>query len=129
MFERYLDKETKSRVVYYRHYALRFQFLHLDDGWYVALTPTYHFTHDGEKESRFAGDYLKRIKQIEGHAAVGTLPSSGLATSVRGDLFTPADQRLRLGLLAEFDLAHGIDDQYWKPRDKTAVTSRRSATV
>jgi hypothetical protein len=124
VFERYLDKETKSRVVYYRHYALRYQFVHLDDGWYVALTPTYHFTHDGAQESRFAGDYLKRIKQIEGHAAVGNLTKFWAGyLRPRRDLFTSADQRLRLGLLAEIDLAHGIDDQYWKPRDNTAITS------
>ncbi|MCP4306359.1 MAG: DUF4365 domain-containing protein [bacterium] len=122
VFERYLDKETKSRVVYYRHYALRFQFLYLDQGWYLALTPTYHFTHDGSRESRYAGDYLKRIKQIEGHGAVGNLTKfwAGYLRS-RSDLFASPDQRLRLGLLAELDLAHGIDDEHWKRRDKTAV--------
>lgn len=122
VFERYMDKATGMRVVYYRHCALRFQFVYVDEGWFLALNPTYHFTRDGYAESTYAGEYLKRIKQIEGHAAIASLTKFWAAyLRSRHDLFSTPDQRMRFGLLAELDLAHGIDDAYWKPRDKTAV--------
>jgi hypothetical protein len=90
----------------------------------LALSPTYHFTRDGYAESRYSGEYLKRIKQIEGHEAVGHLTRfwAGYLRS-HHDLFSTPDHRLRFGLLAEIDLAHGIDDAYWKPRDKAAVAA------
>lgn len=124
VFERYADRETKSRVVYYRHYALKFQFLHFDGDWFLALNPTYHFTHDGHVESNYASDYLKGIKRLEGHAAVGQLTKfwAGYLRS-QHDLFSTPDQRLRFGLLAEFDLAHGIDDIFWKPRGKSVAAT------
>lgn len=98
------------------------QFACLDDGWFLALNPTYHFTRDGHTESPYAGDYLKKIKQIEGHAAVAGLTKfwAGYLRS-HENLFSTPDQRLRFGLLTEFDLAHGIDDAYWKPRRRPAV--------
>ncbi len=96
VFERYMDKETQTRIVYYRHYALRFQFLHLDDGWFLALNPTYHFTRDGSIESKFAGDYLKRIKQIEGHRAVANLTRFWAGyLRTRHDLFSTRRERQR----------------------------------
>ncbi len=130
VFAPYLDRQTHTRVVYYRHYALRSQFLHLDDGWFLALNPTYHFTRDGQIESRYASDYLKKIKQIEGHQAVATLTRfwAGYLRS-RHDLFSTPDQRIRFGLLAEVDLAHGIDDAMWKPRDKAAVVDLGTENV
>jgi hypothetical protein len=122
VFERYMDNATNSRVVYYRHYALRYQFVHLTDGWYLALNPTYHFTRDGYAESRYASECLKRIKRIERHAAVASL-TRFWATYLRSphDLFSTPDPRMRFGLLAELDLSHGIDDSQWKPRDGVAV--------
>jgi hypothetical protein len=130
VFASYRDRDTNTRIVYCRHYALRSQFLHLDDGWFLALNPTYHFTRDGKAESRYAGEYLKKIKQIEGHQAVASLTNFWAAyLRTRHDLFSTPDQRIRFGLLADLDLAHGIDDALWKPRDKTALVDLGAETV
>lgn len=119
VFERYLDKTTKSRVVYYRHYALQYQFLLLDEGWHLALNPTYHYTIDGERPSRFRGEYVKTIKRLEGHDAVRNLVKFWAGyLRTKNDLFARPDQRLRFGRLAEFDVDHGIDDKHWKPNDE-----------
>lgn len=126
VFERYLDKATGSRVVYYRHYALQYQFLLLDEGWHLALNPTYHYTIDGERASRFGAEYLKTIKRLEGHDAVRNLVKfwAGYLRTTN-HLFARPDQRLRFGRLAEFDVDHGIDDKYWKPNDER--DSRKTA--
>lgn len=110
------DKETRTRIVYYRHTAVEYQFLLLDDGWFIALNPTYHYTRDGRKPSRFAADYLKGIKKLEGHEAVGRSVRFW-ADYFRGEqgLFAEPDHRLRFGLLANVDVDHGIDDRSWGP--------------
>lgn len=119
VFERYLDKATNSRVVYYRHYALQYQFLLLDEGWHLALNPTYHYTIDGDRPSRYGGEYLKTIKRLEGHDAVRNLVKFWAGyLRTKNDLFARPDQRLRFGRLAEFDVDHGIDDKHWKAKGR-----------
>lgn len=114
VFGPHCDQETKERVVYYRHTAVEYQFLNLDDGWFLALNPTYHYTRDGVNSSRFAADYLKGIKKLERHEAVGRSVRFW-ADYLRGEqgLFTEPDRRLRFGLLANVDVDHGIDDDSW----------------
>lgn len=109
-----LDQETGTRPVYYRHSAVEHQFLLLEEGWFLALNPTYHYTRDGQRPSRFAADYLKGIKKLEGHEAVRSSVRFW-ADYFRGDvnLFAEPDQRLRFGLLANVDVDHGIDDRSW----------------
>lgn len=122
VFERYRDKATNSRVVYYRHYALQYQFLLLEEGWHLALNPTYHYTIDGDRPSRYGGEYLKTIKRLEGHDAVRNLVKFWAGyLRTKNDLFARPDQRLRFGRLAEFDVEHGIDDKHWKPKDEQRV--------
>lgn len=123
VFERYMDKATNSRVVYYRHYALQYQFMLLDEGWHLALNPTYHYTIDGDLASRFGGEYLKAIKRLEGHDAVRNLVKFWAGyLRTKNDLFARPDQRLRFGRLAEFDVDHGIDDKHWKAKHQRSGT-------
>lgn len=118
VFERYRDQATDTRVLYYRHYALQYQFLLLEEGWHLALNPTYHYTIDGDRPSRYSSEYLKVIKRLEGHDAVRNLVKFWAGyLRTRNDLFARPDQRLRFGRLAEFNVDHGIDDTHWKPRD------------
>jgi hypothetical protein len=116
VFQRYQSRDTPEKVSYYRHYALRAQFQHLDDTWALALEPTYHFTVDGHKESRYASELLSGIRRFERQQAVVHLVRFW-AGYLRGDfdLFSPRDPRIRFGALAEIDLNRGIDDAYWKP--------------
>lgn len=115
VFDTYTDRETRTRVTNCRHYALGHQFLLLDDGWHLALNPTYHYTLDGQKRSRFGGEYLKKIKRMEGHEAVRNLVMFW-AEYLRytPELFAAPDERLRFGPLASFAIGNGIDDRYWK---------------
>jgi hypothetical protein len=50
--------------------AFRGRFRFLEGQWYLEVTPTYRFTHDGYGLDRFHEDRLKGIKLIEGYRAV-----------------------------------------------------------
>lgn len=65
VFKAYESKTTPGRIAYYRHRAMKSQFLRHDRQWFVEITPSYHFTQDGFKLSRFFEERLKGIKQIE----------------------------------------------------------------
>lgn len=126
-----MDKETGTRPVYYRHTAVEYQFMVLDEGWFLALNPTYHYTRDGQKPSRYAADYLKGIKKLEGHEAVSRSVRFW-ADYFRGEqsLFAEPDQRLRFGLLANVDADHGIDDRSWgKPPQEIIPAGRESGLL
>lgn len=120
MFKGYPKKNDPSKVSYYRHAALAWQFMSVDSEWYCALTPDYYFTHDGRHESRFAADLLKKIKMIDRHQAVRQ-ETRMWASILRGEvtlLKQPRPRILDFGDLATFSLDRGIDDAAWK---QTAV--------
>ena len=60
----------KGNISYYMHHALRYRFVSAADNWYCALVPDYHYTRDGQAESRFAASLRSGIKKIEKNAAV-----------------------------------------------------------
>ncbi|MGJ5181852.1 hypothetical protein ACQR16_34570 [Bradyrhizobium oligotrophicum] len=59
-----------SKASYWRHSGFLHRFVRLAGQWYVEVTPTYHFTYNGEDTDGFAGERLKKIKEIENNAAV-----------------------------------------------------------
>lgn len=115
--QRYDPTAGATWLGYTRHYALEFQFVHADDRWYLALTPSYHFTSDGREDFPFSSSQLSTMKRIEGHEAVRsqtTFWSRYLSWSPT--LFSSEpDSRLRFGRLATVEVTRGIDDRSWKP--------------
>ncbi len=65
VFKPYPSKTTPDRIAYYRHRAAELSFVRFDEQWYVQITPTYRFTQDGWKQSRYADERLRGIKQLE----------------------------------------------------------------
>jgi hypothetical protein len=128
VFQRYTSRDDPDRTTYYRHYALRSQFFRGDDGWLLALEPTYHYTIDGRTPSRFRSDLLKKIKQLEGHEAVARLVQFWADYLQTGaDLFSTPDDRLRFVGLTTVEVDVGIDDRAWKPRPEPEVLDLRAA--
>jgi hypothetical protein len=125
VFQRYSSEDASDRSTYYRHYALRAQFQRIDEGWVLALEPTYHFTVDGRTESRYAPELLSGIKRLERQQAVAHLVRFW-AGYLRGDydLFSTRDPRIRFGTLAQVDVDRGIDDAYWKPDTSDIAVGR-----
>ncbi|WP_343908560.1 DUF4365 domain-containing protein [Nocardioides aquiterrae] len=115
----YQRKDDPSRKQFYRHAALRWNFIDLAGDWYCQLTPDYYFTSDGYKESPFADEYLRKIKVRERNLAV--LGETQLWAGVlRGDTepsLMDSDETQRLldfGPLLTFDVDKGIDDKEWQ---------------
>lgn len=65
VFKGYESMTVPDRIAYYRHRAAKLQYFLFDDRWYVEITPSYHFTSDGWRISRYFEERLKGIKQIE----------------------------------------------------------------
>ncbi len=66
--------ERKSKedehIICYRHLAFKFYIEHLDNSWYVTLNPTWSFTSNGKRKSKFEASYLSGIKEKENSQAV-----------------------------------------------------------
>lgn len=115
VFKGYPKKSDPSTISYYRHSALSWQFIQIDDDWYCEVVPDYFFTRDGHRESRYASDELRGIKKIERNTAV--LQETRLWASIlhrKEDLFDQAERILDFGDLVTFKVDQGIDDAAWK---------------
>lgn len=127
VFKAYPNKKDPTKIAFYRHSAVRRQFLRLDGQWFLELLPTYHYTFDGFHESKFTGDLLSEIKRLERNAAVLRQVRMWANYFHREEsLLEEADRRLRFGDLALLDVDRGINDSSWKrPKPKAEVESER----
>ena len=105
VFKAHPNKRDPEKISFYRHSAFEGRFNRYADEWFLEVTPTYHFTWDGYKLSRFADEYLKGIKRIERNAAViGQLLMWVSCLTKQGDMFSPNYTFLVLGELQTFRL-------------------------
>jgi len=115
VFKGYPKVSDPTQMKYYKHSALQWQFIPTDDGWCCALTPTYFYSYDGAKESRFSHSYLSGIKRREKNAAV-LQETKMWATYLRNEdtLLSENTRILQFGDLACFTVDRGITDESWK---------------
>lgn len=129
VFKGYLSKSDPAKIAYYRHSAFNGQFKLYDGCWYLEITPTYHFTWDGQRRDKWYESRLKGIKRLERHPAVfGQLVMWADYLSKPGDMFTPAYPFLEFGSLQQFSIEVGIDDEIWlrSEPDEDADAARAS---
>lgn len=115
VFKGYPKKSDPSTISYYRHSALSWQFIRVDNDWYCEIVPDYFFTRDGHRESRYASDLLRGIKKLEHNPAV--LQETKLWASIlrpKEALFGQSERILDFGDLMTFKVDQGIDDAAWK---------------
>ncbi len=115
VFKAYAKKTDPSKISYYRHAGLRWQFVNLDGEWFCELTPDYFYSYDGHKESKFTAKYLSGIKRLERNAAV--LQETRMWASILRGEETLLNQRstiLDFGDLVTFPVDRGLDDAAWK---------------
>jgi hypothetical protein len=115
--QRYEPADGANWFPYTRHYALEFQFVYSLGSWYLALSPSYHYTSDGREDFPFAAQQVATMKRIEGHEAVRSQTAFwGRYLAGSRTLFSePPDARLRFGRLETVAVDRGIDDKSWKP--------------
>jgi hypothetical protein len=113
-------ENAPAEVRYCQHAALEWQFLLADGQWLCALTPAYHYTRDGYRESLYAAELLAGIKRRERNPSVYQ-QTRMWATYLHGRSAEPGTREaiLEYGTLAAFGADRGIDDRAWlaKPAD------------
>jgi hypothetical protein len=102
-------------VRYVRHLAFVPTFVRYDEHWFLELTPTYHFTRDGNEPDFYAGSYRSKIKRIERHSDFRRNVDT-LARLLRGEVdlggLTPDPEHhlIEFGELADVRLDTGEGD-------------------
>lgn len=116
--ERYARKSDPSTISFYRHLALEHKFCRYDGQWYLEITPTYYFTHDGFKMHYYYESKLKGKKALDKATAVfsETVFWAWFIGQESGKLFgfSPI---LKFGQLWQSDLNAGLDDEVWLKKD------------
>jgi hypothetical protein len=118
--KRYPKKASPTDTAYYRHSAMRGRFHRFGDDWYLEVTPTYKFTRDGYKDTRYEGEYLKKIKELENNAAVQgqfVMWRHYLCDRKTGDLLEEPYPFLGFRSLDPFQLKRGVPDDLWRAQE------------
>lgn len=102
--------------MYYKHHAFTGRFRRFENRWFIEITPTYHYTSDGRKESRFREENLAGMKRQEGHGAISNNVRFLAYFLSHHDMFDREYPYLRFGRLLEFTTDFGIPDSDWANR-------------
>ena len=123
VFAVYHKKSDPEAVSHFRHSAFSGSFQRYGREWYLQITPTYLYTVDGYRLSRFQGDCSPASS-----GSTATRPWWA-KSSMWGDYLTPEQRRpLRstrlsvpaFGKLERFQVNRVIDDAAWLSQDSTA---------
>ena len=109
-----------QKLLYYRHHALRFEFVRYDDQWYVELGPTFHYTHNGYRVPYYYEDLIKKIRGMQKNNAVFLLVVFWARvlqyqTSDSDDL--PEYPYLKFGELLNYPFQYGVKDELWMNKE------------
>lgn len=127
--DRYARKSDPTIISYYRHLAFEIQFLRYDGIWYLEITPTYFFTHDGFKLHLYYESKLKGKKGLDKAEIVFSETLFWADILTRGnDMFNR--EILSLGFPFNSDFEVGINDALWLEKEdadkKTILTNQLS---
>jgi hypothetical protein len=113
-------KKDPTQAAYWRHSGFMHRFIRMGGKWLVELTPTYHFTYNGQDADGFAGERLKKIKEIENNAAVMgqfVMWRDFLLTHRTEDLLTQRYPFLSFCATDPLELDIGVPDELWKSQE------------
>lgn len=114
------SKADPNKPAYWRHSGLMHRFVRLAGEWFVEVTPTYHFTHNGKEPDSWGGERLKKIKELENNAAVMgqfVMWRSFLLTNRTGDLVCPAYPFLSFSAVDLLQIDCGVPDDLWASQE------------
>jgi nucleoside phosphorylase len=121
VFAVYYRKNQPDVVSHFRHSAFGGFFQQFGREWYLQITPTYLYTVDGQRISRFQGELLSGIKRFDRNAAVlGQIVMWGDFLAPEAQLFAEGYPYLRFGKLERFQVNREINDDAWATQDITA---------
>jgi hypothetical protein len=121
-------KDAPTEISYCQHAALEWQFLPADGQWLCALVPTYFYSRDGYRESRYASGLLSGIKRRERNLAVYH-QTRMWAAYLRRQNEAPGPQQalLEYGTLVTCVADRGIDDATWRAEPGATTDGEEAA--
>lgn len=120
-----------EKFLYYRHHALRFDFVRYDDQWYLEIAPTFHYTWNGYKVPHYYEDLVNGLKRMHKNNAVFLLVIfwTRVLQNQTSDSEHQADYPyLKFGELLSFPFQYGVYDELWmnkEPIEKADKTTNR----
>jgi hypothetical protein len=131
VFKGYESKRDPSRIAYYRHFAFSGHFRCYGSAWYLEITPTYYFTRDGHRLSRYHEERLSGIKRLERNPNVLDQVLFWKAYLTKPpSLFAAEYPFLKFVELQEFRLEAGINDEVWLGHEEEKVAEEiRSSLI
>ena len=117
VFKRYQSKLDPERASYFRHVAFFGHFLEMDGNWFLQITPTYRFTKDGYRDSRFSAEALSGIKRLENNQAVHGQVVMWAEFLQKETLFSQQNL-IKFHPLMQFTADSGFDDADWVKREE-----------
>jgi len=123
VFNPKFKKKAPDQLSYCQHAALEWQFRLLDGEWFCALSPTYHYTRDGARDSLFLSQSLTGIKRLERNLAVYG-QTRMWATYLHGDdgVLNPRETILDFDDLVTLTADRAINDAAWLADPRTPET-------
>lgn len=129
VFARRYQSKDPTKIWFTRHFAFAVDFINLDDGWYVAITPDWYFSY-GEYyyRTKFGDKLLTGLKKRENNRAIFNqfrFLSSWLSELDEDDLFSEEEsgaQFLTFGSILSVPGGCSLDESIWetleeKPED------------
>ncbi len=122
-FRTVVQTYQSGRTSYIRHLAFGGFFKTVDGNWYLQITPSYVFTMDGFRTSKFEADLLSGIKRIEHNDTV--LEQVHLWTDIltrKADLIHFDYPFLRFSELLSLEFSFGLNDKEWLSQEDVDVS-------
>lgn len=117
VFKRYQSKLDPERTSYFRHVAFFGHFQEMDGNWFLQITPTYRFTKDGYRDSRFSAEALSGIKRLENNQAVHGQVYMWAEFLQKETLFS-RHNLIKFYPLMQFTADSGFEDANWLKREE-----------
>jgi hypothetical protein len=113
-FRTVVQKYPSGKTYYIRHLAFNGYFKKLTDAWWLEITPSYVFTMDGRRPSRYEPELLQGIKLLEHNETLLSQVHLWVDILTRSaDLVHSDYPFLRFSELLSFSLPYGINDKEW----------------
>lgn len=110
-----IKSKADSHIICYRHLAFKYSVNNYNDKWFIAITPTWSFTSNGIRKSRFSASYMSGLKRIENNKSVYFYFRMIAYDLGNIDLFTSGLKYLEFGNPNSYSFAPIIYDNYWAP--------------
>lgn len=110
-----LRNKAKTHIVCFKHLAFKAFFYSFGEKWYISLIPTWSFTNDGYRTSRFESQYLSGAKRMEGNESVYYYFRFLAYYLSKNEMFVAPYEYLMIMPAFSFRFAPIIEDKKWLP--------------